>query len=122
MAETPRSFPVGPADRGRRLDLFLAEKLALSRAQARRLLARGAVRVDGRLLAESAKGRPLAVGAHAWRSSPSGAPSSSGCVPEPGAALCVLASGPGWLAVDKPAGTPVHPLEEDETRHAARAR
>ena len=27
----------------------------------------------------------------------------------------MLASGPGWLAVDKPAGTPVHPLRADET-------
>jgi 23S rRNA pseudouridine1911/1915/1917 synthase len=36
-------------------------------------------------------------------------------VAEPGAPLRVLAAGPGWIAVDKPAGTPVHPLAEDET-------
>ncbi len=113
MAETPRSLPVGSADRGRRLDLFLAEKLALSRAQARRLLARGAVRVDGRLLAESAKGRPLVLGATV-EVEPFRRPEQQRVLPEPGAALCVLASGPGWLAVDKPAGVPVHPLEEDE--------
>ena len=29
--------------------------------------------------------------------------------------LVVRAQGPGWLAVDKPAGMPVHPLREDET-------
>jgi 23S rRNA pseudouridine1911/1915/1917 synthase len=104
---------VGPADRGRRLDVFLAEKLALSRAQARRLLARGAVRVDGRLLARSAKGRPLALGASV-AVEPFRRPEQQRVQPEPGAALRVLASGPGWLAVDKPAGTPVHPLEEDE--------
>ena len=113
MTETPRLLPVGPADRGRRLDLFLAEKLALSRAQARRLLARGAVRVDGRLLEQSAKGRPLALGATV-EVEPFRRPEQQRVVPEPGAALCVLASGPGWLAVDKPAGTPVHPFEEDE--------
>jgi 23S rRNA pseudouridine1911/1915/1917 synthase len=31
-----------------------------------------------------------------------------------GAVLPLLAHGPGWLAVDKPAGMPVHPLREDE--------
>jgi 23S rRNA pseudouridine1911/1915/1917 synthase len=113
VTEPPRSLRVGPADRGRRLDLFLAEKLALSRAQARRLLARGAVRVDGRLLAESAKGRPLPAGASV-EVEPFRRPEQQRVEPEPGAALQVRASGPGWLAVDKPAGTPVHPLEEDE--------
>ncbi len=33
---------------------------------------------------------------------------------EPGAALRILAEGDGWVAVDKPAGTPVHPLAPDE--------
>jgi 23S rRNA pseudouridine1911/1915/1917 synthase len=113
VTEPPRSLRVGPADRGRRLDVFLAEKLALSRAQARRLLARGAVSVDGRLLAQSAKGRPLAVGASV-AVEPFRRPEQQRVQPEPGAALCVLASGAGWLAVDKPAGSPVHPLEEDE--------
>ena len=44
-----RSFDLGPDEAGRRLDLFLAERLELSRAQARRLLSRGAVRVGERL-------------------------------------------------------------------------
>jgi 23S rRNA pseudouridine1911/1915/1917 synthase len=35
--------------------------------------------------------------------------------PEPGAELAVLAEGSGWVAIDKPARTPVHPLEPDET-------
>ena len=34
--------------------------------------------------------------------------------PEPGAALRVLAEGPGWVAVHKPAGVPVHPLRQGE--------
>jgi 23S rRNA pseudouridine1911/1915/1917 synthase len=34
--------------------------------------------------------------------------------PQPELPLRVVASGAGWLAVDKPAGMPVHPLEEDE--------
>ena len=36
-------------------------------------------------------------------------------VPQPGLPLRVLAEGPGWIAVDKPAGMPVHPLRAGET-------
>jgi 23S rRNA pseudouridine1911/1915/1917 synthase len=34
--------------------------------------------------------------------------------PDPGSDLRVLAEGPGWLALDKPPGVPVHPLREGE--------
>ena len=53
---------MGDADSGRRLDVFLAERLELSRAQARRLLARGAVRIGSRTLSERAKGERVAPG------------------------------------------------------------
>jgi 23S rRNA pseudouridine1911/1915/1917 synthase len=105
---------VGEADRGRRLDVFLAEQLALSRAQARRLLGRGAVRVDGRPAALAAKGLALAAGASV-EVAPFHRPEQQRVRPEPELPLAVLASGPGWLAVDKPAGMPVHPLLEDES-------
>ncbi|MEL7089940.1 MAG: RNA pseudouridine synthase, partial [Planctomycetota bacterium] len=36
-------------------------------------------------------------------------------VPQAGLPLTELASGPGWIAVDKPAGVAVHPLREGET-------
>jgi 23S rRNA pseudouridine1911/1915/1917 synthase len=36
-------------------------------------------------------------------------------IPQPDLALAVLAGGSGWLAVDKPAGMPVHPLRDLET-------
>jgi len=36
-------------------------------------------------------------------------------IPQPDLPLVVLASGLGWLAVDKPAGMPVHPLRDLET-------
>lgn len=113
MPETPRAFRVAEADRGRRLDLVLAERLALSRAQVRRLLARGAVCLDGRRVGESAKGRrvepPVEVEIAPFRR-----PEDQRVIPEPDAALPLLAAGPGWIAVDKPAGVPVHPLREDE--------
>ena len=66
MQEKAREFSVGPDESGRRLDLFLAEKLALSRSRVRRLLARGAVRLAGGQLGESAKGRTLVTGENMW--------------------------------------------------------
>ena len=109
----PRSLPVHPEESGRRLDLFLAERLRLSRAQARRLLARGAVSVAGRSVAESAKGERLEAGVSV-EVAPFTRPESQRAIAEPDAPPRVLAEGPGWLAVDKPAGSPVHPLREDE--------
>ena len=50
--ETPNSLQIREEDRGQRLDRFLAEQLRLSRSQVRRLLARGAVRLGGRIMAE----------------------------------------------------------------------
>jgi 23S rRNA pseudouridine1911/1915/1917 synthase len=114
VVAAPRALPVGKEDRGRRLDLFLARQLDLSRAATRRLLARGAVRVDGRTVGESAKGTPLAAEA-VVEVAPFVRPEEQRAVAEPEAPLAVLASGRGWVAVDKPAGVPVHPLREGET-------
>jgi 23S rRNA pseudouridine1911/1915/1917 synthase len=105
---------VSAADTGRRLDLFLAEKLALSRAQVRRLLASGAVRLDGRPVGEAEKGARLAADAQV-AVEPFKRRDEQRALADAGAALGVLAQGEGWLAVDKPAGMPVHPLREDET-------
>jgi len=105
---------VGDGERGQRLDVFLAAKLELSRAQVRRLLARGSVRIGSRTLSPSAKGERMSPGT-AVEVAPFARPGDQRASPEPGAELAVLAEGPGWLAVDKPAGTPVHPLEPEET-------
>ena len=112
-----RTFEVGGSDTGTRLDVFLARSLEISRAQCRRLLARGAVSLDGRALGEKDKGIALASGARidvaSFRRPAEQAPQPE---PEGGAApLVVLAEGDGWLVVDKPAGMPVHPLDEGET-------
>jgi 23S rRNA pseudouridine1911/1915/1917 synthase len=114
VTQCNRKLSVLAADTGRRLDLFLAEKLALSRAQVRRLLANGAVSVDGRVVGETDKGARLVSGAGV-EVAPFARRDEQRVRPEPQAPLAVLAAGPGWLAVDKPAGTPVHPLREDET-------
>ncbi len=114
MESPSRSLTVQAEDTGRRLDVFLAEKLDLSRAQVRRLLANGAVELGGRRVGESEKGARLvssaliAVAAFARRE-------EQCAIANPRADLVLRAQGPGWLAIDKPAGVPVHPLRENET-------
>jgi 23S rRNA pseudouridine1911/1915/1917 synthase len=106
-------FEVGQAAAGVRLDAYLAQTLGCSRAEARRVLARGVVRVGGQPRGAAEKGERLAAGAHVEveRFVPADALRPS---VEPELALAVLAEGPGWLVVDKPAGMPVHPLREEE--------
>lgn len=109
-----RSFVVDAADAGRRLDVWLAERLGVGRAAVRRLLERGLVRDAERALERRDKaaaldaGRRIEVLAFA-------APDERRAIAEPDAPLVVCATGAGWIAVDKPAGVPVHPLRDDET-------
>jgi 23S rRNA pseudouridine1911/1915/1917 synthase len=120
VSESPRLLEVAPGDTGRRLDVFLAERLGLSRAQTRRLLARGMVSVSGRSVGETAKGVSVRRG-ETVAVQPFESPGSQRVRAEPGLPLRVAAEGPGWLAADKPAGVPVHPLREDETGTLANA-
>ena len=111
-----RLLTLGPAAEGVRLDLFLAAELDLSRSQARRLLERGAVSLDGRPLAPGDKGRPLK--AEGQLSVEAFVAPADQRIPLPGEAEIpprVLAEGQGWLALAKPPGMPVHPLEVGET-------
>ncbi|MEN8183051.1 MAG: RluA family pseudouridine synthase [Myxococcota bacterium] len=105
-----RVLVVDEAEAGRRLDAFLSERLSLSRAEARRLLDSGRVRTRG----PRAKGALLAPGDEV-RVERFRYPRDRRILPEPEVPLCVLAQGRGWLAVDKPAGHPVHPYAEEET-------
>ena len=109
----PRIWEVGPAEDGDRLDVFLARVLSVSRANARRALARGAVQWRGRPADLAAKGAPVQEG-ESISVVDVVDPASAAPVPEPDAALEILATGNGWLAVNKPAGKPVHPLEPKE--------
>jgi len=106
-------FRVHEAEAGQRLDVFLARVLPASRGQVRALLSAGGVRLDDRAVDLAAKGRILAAGQHIGLSKPT---LDAAAAPdlEPDVPLRVLASGEGWLAVDKPAGTPVHPLAPGE--------
>jgi len=109
-----RVIQLGAAHAGSRLDVLLAAELELSRAQVRRLLVAESVRLDGRVLGLGDKGMASpasgALEVAAFR-----APADQFVGTEQGdAGPRVLAKGPGWLALDKPAGMPVHPLREGE--------
>jgi 23S rRNA pseudouridine1911/1915/1917 synthase len=108
-----KTYEVDPAADGTRLDTWLAQALGCSRAEARRVLARGVVRVGGVPRGAAEKGERLAAGARVEveRFVPA---ESMRPIAEAELALAVLAEGPGWLVVDKPAGVPVHPLRESE--------
>ncbi|MEN8160804.1 MAG: RluA family pseudouridine synthase [Myxococcota bacterium] len=111
MAE--HSFLIREGEAGARLDVFLARVLPASRGQVRALLSAGGVRVDGSAVDLGAKGRILVAGQRVGLAEPTLAAASTP-EPEADAPLTVLAQGEGWLAVDKPAGTPVHPLAPGE--------
>ncbi len=126
MSEDSRPAPggyegvVGPNEDGWRLDAFLAASLGISRAGARRALSRGKVTWRERPVGLDAKGAPIAEGDRiqvVHEPDPSEAPPR----PEPDQPLEIVASGDGWLALDKPAGTPVHPLQVDEGGSLANA-
>ncbi len=115
-AATSRILELSSSSGGVRLDLFLATRLGLSRGQARRLLERGAVALDGRRLGADEKG--LALGERGELSVEAFRAPADQRIPAPIAGEPVprvVAEGPGWLALDKPPGMPVHPLRESET-------
>ena len=97
-------------DRPCRLDAAVARQAGISTGQARRLLAGGGVELNGQTARAGDKGRRVTaadrvvVQADAER-----------VVPQPETPLAELARGPGWVAINKPAGMPVHPLTAGET-------
>lgn len=104
---------IEPADAGIRLDVWLMRRLALSRAQARRLLDRGQVIVNGRVMREGDKSRSMSVGDDVVVSAfvP---PALQWPIAQAELVVPVLAEGDGWVVFDKPAGMAVHPLSPDE--------
>lgn len=109
-ADPVRSWTFDPKENGdSRLDRFLADRAGASRAQVRRWLERGCVVVDGR--AERRGGVALLCGQTVILDEPA----SSWIGPlSDDRPLDVVGQGPDWVAVNKPAGVPVHPLEPDE--------
>ncbi|MEM6333400.1 MAG: RluA family pseudouridine synthase [Planctomycetota bacterium] len=105
-------WEVGERLDGARLDRAVAELAGVSTAAARRAIEQGRVRVDGRAAAKGAAvraGQRVEVaGAVDDRAEPPRAWAGHG--------LTTLAEGPGWVAIDKPAGVAVHPLGVGQDR------
>jgi 23S rRNA pseudouridine1911/1915/1917 synthase len=102
MSEPETQFGVGVRDRGKRLDQFLHERIpGLSRARIQRA-------IEERVT--------LSWGVRARAATPvrPGGRVLVGHTPVPedvrDVELPILARGPGWLAVDKPSGIVVHPV------------
>ena len=102
MSEPQTVFGVGERDRGKRLDVFMHERIpGLSRARIQRA-------IDERVT--------LSWGVRARSATPvrPGGEVRIGYTPVVEdvreVPLPILARGPGWLAVDKPAGIVVHPV------------
>ncbi len=115
-AEERRELPVAAEGAGRRLDLFVGEALSLSRAQLRKLFDEERVRVDGR---KAKKGQLVSAGQTVQVTLP--AAEAPGVTPQPDAPLVVLAQDAALVAVDKPAGSPSHPLRAGELGTVANA-
>lgn len=114
-------FEIGPAVAGQRLDAAVSALLGVSRAEARRLVAAGRVRLDGRT---PRKGTSVGAGAVVTVAGPLA--SEVGPLPDHGAtgaegkgAITVVYEDADLLAVDKPAGMPSHPLRAGERGTAA---
>ncbi len=109
------SWRIPQGENSRRLDLHLARQLGVSRGVARRLLAEGRIWLDGRQLPGKAKGQ-LAVAGAELRVEGFCSPGRQRPLPDPedGELSQELASGPGWVAVDKPPGCGVHPLHQGQ--------
>lgn len=101
MSEPATVYEVGPRDRGKRLDRFLHEKIpGVSRSYIQRAIRS---RITLSWGAEARSATPVRAGGRVL----------VGWTPVEEVLLelriAVLARGEGWLAVDKPAGIPVHP-------------
>jgi len=101
----------GPSDtRTGRLDAAVGRVAGVSVGRARRLLAGGGVEVNGQTARAGDKGRRVTAADRVVVRT-----DVERVVPEPGRPLVELGRGPGWVAVEKPAGVPVHPLAGGET-------
>ena len=104
MSEPQTVYVVGKRDRGKRLDQFLHERIpGLSRARIQRAI-RERVTLSWGVPARPARpvipGGEVRIGFTPIRETPLDTH------------LPILASGEGWLAVDKPPGIPVHPVNK----------
>lgn len=104
------SLEVGPEEAGKRLDVWLTEKLTgLSRTRIQHLLEEGLILVDGKPAKANHKVRP---GQRIWGEIPP--PKSLSAQPEP-LPLDIIYEDEDLIVVNKPQGMVVHPAPGNET-------
>ncbi|MFW6050618.1 MAG: RluA family pseudouridine synthase [Myxococcota bacterium] len=109
---------VAEEEAGRRLDVFLVHRVpGVGRAAARRLVAEGKVRVNGR---RAKKGEPVRAGDRVWLEQVP-AVASFPAEPDPALPLRVCHEDARLVVVDKGAGVPSHPLRPGERGTVANA-
>jgi len=108
-------FQVGAEADGARLDLFVGERLSLSRARVKTLFEAGDVWVNDR---RASKGSRITPGQSIRVKL---ADEGATLVPELEAPLSILFEDAALVLVDKPAGQPCHPLKPGETGTVANA-
>jgi 23S rRNA pseudouridine1911/1915/1917 synthase len=111
-----RSLEIASADAGQRLDAVVARALGLSRGWVRKLLATERVLLNA---IPAAKGVILRAGDRI-DVLPFARP-EAGPLANPAIQLAILRQDSGLIAIDKPAGLPVHPLGPEETETALNA-
>jgi 23S rRNA pseudouridine1911/1915/1917 synthase len=110
---------VGPELAGQRVDHAVAGALpGVTIHGARRMIAAGRVRVDGRRVR---KGDRLQAGQLLDLDEEAAAPEASRVRPEPERPIAILHVDDALVAIDKPAGWPSHPLAPGELGTAANA-
>jgi 23S rRNA pseudouridine1911/1915/1917 synthase len=107
-----------PGDARTRLDEFVAERVRCSRAEARRLIDGGYVRVDGR---KAKKGLLLHEGARVELARGPFGDDEKRPQPDTTVPLTVLHEDAQLVALCKPAGVPTHPLKPGERGTLANA-
>ncbi|MDX2009715.1 MAG: RluA family pseudouridine synthase [Myxococcaceae bacterium] len=115
MTTTRHELKVPAEATGQRVDLFVGERLSLSRNRLKALFEADSIRVDGRKVK---KGLALAAGQVVTVEL---LETASGAVADTSLALTVLYEDDALVAVDKPAGVPSQPIEPGETGTVANA-
>jgi 23S rRNA pseudouridine1911/1915/1917 synthase len=102
VSEPQTVFAVGEGDRGKRLDVFLKQRIpGLSRARLQEAIRTRIALSWGAAPRPAARVRPGGEVRIGWT------PASEELLD---VSIPVIARGSGWLVVDKPAGIPVHPV------------
>ncbi len=111
VKKTPETIIITPETAARRLDVFLAEKLSISRSQAQKMIDEECVQVNGKLPRKA--GDSLSAGAKITFSTPVITPTTTTPAEKKAASkaeptLEIIAETPDYIVINKPTGLLTH--------------